>query len=116
VFSLDVLMVPSSTITIIADGECLTCSGLSLGETVRLGNFEFIPDYFGGLRLSPRRGDEGAAFMGSTHSRASTPRWAMIEDSAKEFPLASSGKGSFGLPSPRRRVMGASLAPVTATP
>jgi hypothetical protein len=51
----------------------LTCGGFSLGVTVRLGNFEFIANYFGGLSLSHRRGDSGTAFMGSTHSQASSP-------------------------------------------
>jgi hypothetical protein len=37
-----------------SDGEHLTCSGFSLGETVLLGNFEFITDYFGSMNLSPR--------------------------------------------------------------
>jgi hypothetical protein len=73
-FPLDILMVPSSAIAIAADNERITCGGFTLGETVRLGNFEFIADYFGGLSLSPKRGDEEAAFMGSTHSGASTPR------------------------------------------
>jgi hypothetical protein len=50
-------MASSSVITLFADGERLTCGGFSLGETVQLGNFEFIVDYFGGLSLSPRRGD-----------------------------------------------------------
>jgi hypothetical protein len=36
-------MVPSSVIAITADGECLTC-----GKIIRLGNFEFIANYFGG--------------------------------------------------------------------
>jgi hypothetical protein len=67
-------MVPSSSIIITADGEHLTCGGFSLDEIVSLGNFKFITDHFGGLSLSPRRGDEGAAFMGSTHGGASTPR------------------------------------------
>jgi hypothetical protein len=63
----------------------------------------------------PRRGDAGAAFMGSTHSGAPTPRWAMIEDSAEEFLMASSGERSFSLPSPRRCDTGSSLAPNTTT-
>jgi hypothetical protein len=109
-FPLDVMVVPSSTIVIAADGECLTCCGFSLGETIHLGDFEFIADYFGGLSLSPRRGNAGAGFMGSTHSRAPTPWRAMIDDSAEEFLMVSSGDGSFGLPSPRRCSMGASLA------
>jgi hypothetical protein len=92
-------MVPSSTITIAADGECLTCDGFSLGETVHLGNFEFIADYFSGLSLSPRWGDAGVALMVSTHSGMSTLRWAMIEDFIEEFLTASSGEGSVA-PSP----------------
>jgi hypothetical protein len=108
-------MVPSSSIVVAADGKHLVCGGLSLGETVRLGNFEFITDYFGGLSLSPGKGDEGTTFMGSTRSGASTLWWAMIEDSAEEFLMASIGEGSFGRPSPRRRSTGASLAPSTTT-
>jgi hypothetical protein len=56
-----ILIVPSSSITIAADGDCL-------------GNFEFIADYFRGLSLSPRRSDEGKISLGSTHSGASTPQ------------------------------------------
>jgi hypothetical protein len=112
-FPVDLPMVPSSTIAITASGEHLTCGGFSFGETVHLRNFEFIADYFSGLSLSPGMGDEGAAFMGSTRSGASTSWWAMIEDSAEEFLTASSGEGCFSLPSPRRRVVGPSLALVT---
>jgi hypothetical protein len=115
-FPLDVLMVPSSAITVVANDERLTCGGFSHGEAVHLRNFEFIAVYFSGLSLSPRRGDTGTAFMGLTHSGASTLWWAMIEYSAKEFLMASSGEGSFGLPSPRRRGLGASSASVTTTP
>jgi hypothetical protein len=101
-FPLDVPMVLSYAVIVAADGERLTCGGFSLGETVHLRNFEFITDYFGGLSLSPRRGDEGASFVGSTHNGASTAWWAMIEDSTEEFLTASSREGSFDLPSPRR--------------
>jgi hypothetical protein len=57
-------MVTSSSITVTANGECLAYVGFSLGETVCLGNFEFITNYFGDLSLSPRRGDEGTAMVG----------------------------------------------------
>jgi hypothetical protein len=114
-FPLDVPMVPSSSIAVAADGEYLMCGGFSLGETVRLGNFEFIADYFGGLSLSPRRGDIDVSFMGPTRSGASTPRRTMIGDFAEEFLTMPSGEGSFGLPSPRRRGTGVLLAPVTIT-
>jgi hypothetical protein len=96
-------MVPPSVITIAANDECLMCSGFSLGETVHFGSFKFIADHFNGLRLSPRRGDSGAAFMGLTHSGTPSLCQAMIEDSAKEFHMASGGEG-------------ASPTPVTTTP
>jgi hypothetical protein len=38
-FHLDVLMVPSTMITVTANGEHLTCGGFSLNEPVRLRNF-----------------------------------------------------------------------------
>jgi hypothetical protein len=115
-FPLEVPMVPSSVITIAADGEHLTCGGFSLGETVSLGSFKFIADYFSGLSLSPRRGDSGAAFMCSTRS-GTPPLWrAMIEEYVEEFLMASSGEGGFSLPSPRRHGTGALPTPVTTTP
>jgi hypothetical protein len=89
--------------------------GFSLGKNFCLGNIEFIFNYFGGLSLLPRRGDSGAAFMGSTRSGTPSPRWSMIEDSAEEFLTASSGEGVFGLPSPRMCDTGAPPAPVTTT-
>jgi hypothetical protein len=109
-------MLSSSAITIAANSERLTCDGFSLNKNVCLGNFEFIADYFSGLSLSPRRGDVGIAFMGSTHRGAPTPRWAMIEDSGEEVLTASRGEGSFDLPSPKRHSAGASLTPATTTP
>jgi hypothetical protein len=114
-FPLDIRMVPSSAITIATNGEHLMCGGFSLSKTIGLGNFEFIANYFDGLSLSPRRGGAGTAFMGATHNGASTPRWAMIEDSAEEFQRVLSGEGSFGLPSPRSHGTGASLTPITTT-
>jgi hypothetical protein len=54
--------------------------------------------------------------MGSTHNGASTLWWAMTEDFTEEFLTASRGERSFGLPSPRRRGTGASLAPITTMP
>jgi hypothetical protein len=109
-------MVSSSSIIIATDGERLTCGGFSLGETVRLGSFEFIADYFCGLSLSARRGDTCAALMGPTHSEASTLWRTMVEDSTEEFLMVPSGEGIFGLPSPKWHDTGASLAPVTTTP
>jgi hypothetical protein len=107
-------MVLSSSITITVDSKRLVCSGFSLGELICLVNFEFIADYFGGLSISPRRGNKGAIFVGPTHSRASTPQWATIEDPTEEFLTTSSEEGSFDNPSPRWFITGAPFAP-TAT-
>jgi hypothetical protein len=87
-----VLMVPSSSITVAADGKRLTCGGFSLGKPVHLRNFEFLAAYFGVLSLSLRRGNEGTIFLGSTHSWASTPQRAMIEDCTEEFLTLLSGE------------------------
>jgi hypothetical protein len=73
----------------------------------------FIAGYFSYPSLSPRRGDDGAIFMVSTHSRASTLQWAMIEESPKDFLMASRGKESFDHLSLRRHSTGAPLAPTT---
>jgi hypothetical protein len=115
-FPLDIPMVPSSVTAVATDSERLTCGQFSLGETVHLGSFKFIVDYCGGLSLSPRRGDSGATFMGSTCSGTPPPWWAMIEDSTEEFLTASSREREFGLPSPRWHSIWAPPAPVTTTP
>jgi hypothetical protein len=88
----------NGAITVAAAGACLTCGGFSLGETVHLGSFEFIANYFGGLSLSPRRGDSGTAFMGSTCNGTPSPWWAMIEDSAEEFLTTLSEEGGLWPP------------------
>jgi hypothetical protein len=87
-------MVPSSAISVAANGECLTCGGFSLGKTTHLGSYEFITDYFGILSLSLRRGDSSAAFMEIGHNRTLPLRRTMIEDSAEEFLIASSWEGA----------------------
>jgi hypothetical protein len=115
-FPLNILIVPSSAITSATYGEHLTHGRFSLGKTVRLGNFEFIANYFNNMSLSPRRGNLGTDFMGSTSCGTPSPRWVMIEDFAKEFLTTSREEGGFGLPSPRRRSTGASPALMTTTP
>jgi hypothetical protein len=49
-------------------------------------------------------------------AEAVIPVVAMIEYSIEELLMVSSRDGGFGLPSPKRRDMGASLPPVTTTP
>jgi hypothetical protein len=110
-FHLGVLMVPSSTLIVAVEDDCLMCGGFSLGETIHLGSFEFITDYFDGLSLSPRRSNSGDAFMGSTHNGSPSPRQAMIEDSIKEFHTMSSGEGTPASPSPGGVAWGFCLLP-----
>jgi hypothetical protein len=108
-------MIPSSSIAVATDSKRLTCGGFSLGEPARLGNFEFIADYFGDLSLSPRGSDEGAIFMDSTRSEVSTPQRAMIEDSTEEYLTMLSGEGGVDHLSPRQCITGALLAPTSTT-
>jgi hypothetical protein len=109
-------MVLSYAITVATNGEHMMCSGFSLSETIRLGSFEFIANYFGRLSLSPVRGKSDTAFMDSTCSGTPSPWQAMIKDFNEEFIMVSSRKGGSGLPSPKRRDMGAHSTPVTTTP
>jgi hypothetical protein len=73
------------------------CSGFSLGKIVCFRGLEFIADCFGDLSLSPKGSNSGVVFMGSTCS-GSPSLWDMIEDSTKEFYLASSGEGGLHPP------------------
>jgi hypothetical protein len=59
-------MVHSSVLAVSIDGECLTCGGFSLSETMLFGTHEFVADCFSSLSLSSRRNDSGAAFMATT--------------------------------------------------
>jgi hypothetical protein len=114
-FPLDVLIVHSSMLTVIIDGECLPCDDFSLGETVCFESLEFIIDCFGRLSLSPRGGESGAIFVGATRSGSSSLR-TMIEDSTDEFYTISSREGSSDLPVSQRCITGALPAPITTTP
>jgi hypothetical protein len=113
-FPLDVPMVSSSTLIVVADGERLSCGGFSLDEIVCFGSLDFIADYFGGLSLSPRRDGSDTTFMGSTHNRSPSPLRAMIGDSTEEFHMALGREGGSGLPSLRRHGTGAPPTPATS--
>jgi hypothetical protein len=52
-FPLDIPMIPSSALAVVAGDERLLSSGFSLGETICFGSLEVIADHFGGLSLSP---------------------------------------------------------------
>jgi hypothetical protein len=60
-------MVPSSALTIAANGEHLSCGSFFLSESIHFGSLEFITDRFGGLSLS-RLGDGSCIIiMGPAH-------------------------------------------------
>jgi hypothetical protein len=61
-------MVHSSVLAVTTNSEHLTCHGFSLGEIICFGSLEFVANYFGGLSLSPKEIDLGAAFRSTTHN------------------------------------------------
>jgi hypothetical protein len=73
VLPLDVPMVLSYAITVATNGEHMMYSGFSLSETIHLGSFKFIANYFGRLSLSSKRGKSDASFMDSTCSGTPSP-------------------------------------------
>jgi hypothetical protein len=112
-FPLDVLMVPSSVLAVVADGEHISCGGFSLGKIIHFGSFEFITDRFGGMSPSPMVDGSDSIIMGSARGGPPSPLWAMMGDSVEEFHAASDGEGRIDLPSLRRHNTGASPAPAT---
>jgi hypothetical protein len=52
-FPQDFLMDPSLALAVAANGERLSCGGLSLDETIHFWSLEFIADRFSVLSLSP---------------------------------------------------------------
>jgi hypothetical protein len=86
-------MVPSSVLVVATNGQCLSCDGFSLSETIRFGSIEFIANHFGSISLSPSGDVSDANVMGSARSRPPSPPWTMMGNSTEEFPTASDGKG-----------------------
>jgi hypothetical protein len=111
----DVIIFHSSELTVVNDGECLTCGSFSLSESVCFGSPEFIADCIGGMGLSPKGSDPGSIFAGTTHS-GSLSLWAMIRDFTDEFYTASSREGSNDLLTSRRHSTVALSAPIATTP
>jgi hypothetical protein len=109
-------MVPSSALTIVANGEHLSCDVFSLSKTICFGSLEFITDCFGGLSLSCMGDDSDAGVMGSTDGGTPSPLRAMTGDFVEEFHMAMDGKGRIDILSPRWHDMGASTAPTTTIP
>jgi hypothetical protein len=94
-------MVPSLELAIATDGERLSGIGFSLGKIIRFRSLEFIINYIGGLRLSPRRDSSYDIVVCPTRSGPPSPLRAMIGESTEEFHIASDGEGGIDLSSPR---------------
>jgi hypothetical protein len=62
-FHLNVFMVHSLKLAVIANGEHQTSVGFALGETICFRTLEFITDRFDSLSLSPKRNDSANVFM-----------------------------------------------------
>jgi hypothetical protein len=69
-FPLNVLMIQSSRLITTADGKHLTHGGFNLSETICFGSLEFITNYFDSPRLSPKRNDSCAVFVGTAHNES----------------------------------------------
>jgi hypothetical protein len=112
-FPLDILVVPSSALTVAANGELLSCGGFSLSKTIHFGSLEFIAHHFGGLSLSPLGDGSGIVVMGPAHGGPPLTSQTMVGDSTEGFPMAPNGEWRTDLPSPRRHVMEAPPASTT---
>jgi hypothetical protein len=108
-------MAHSSPLAATTDGECLTCGGISLSETIRFRSLEFITNYFSNLSLSPKGSDSGVVFVGMAHIWSPSLH-TVLEDSTNEFYTASNGEGSSSFPISQRHSMRMLPAPITTTP
>jgi hypothetical protein len=90
-------MVHSPKLTIIANDKHNTCISFTLGKIVHFGSLEFITDHFSSLSLSDEGNVSDVMFVGMTHS-GSPSLHTILEDSADEGDIASSGGRSSGFP------------------
>jgi hypothetical protein len=109
-------MVPSLAFVTATGGECLSCDGFSLGETICFGSLELITDQFGGMSLSPLWNGLGTTAMGPACGGSLLPQWIMVGNPTEGFPTAPSGEGRTDLPFPGRHDMKASPTSTTTMP
>jgi hypothetical protein len=110
-FPLDVPMVTSTKLTVVVDGERLSCDIFSLRETNHFGSLDFISDRFGGLSLSPMGDGSDVAVMDTTRGGPPSPPRAKTGYSTEESHMASDRGGRVDLPSPRRHDTGPQPSP-----
>jgi hypothetical protein len=96
-FPLNVLMVHSSKLTFVANGNDLTDNGFTPGETICFGSLEFTIDRCENLSLSPDGNDSGVVFIGMVHNRSPSLH-TVLKESSDEGKTASGGGGALDSP------------------
>jgi hypothetical protein len=115
VLLLNISMVHSSKVTIIADSKHQTGISFTLGETVRFDSLEFITDRFGRLSLSDKGNVLGPVFVGMAHS-GSPSLHTILKDSVDKGDTPSSGGRSFDFPISRECNVVAPSIPIKTAP
>jgi hypothetical protein len=114
-FPLNVSMVHSLKLIIVANGNNLTSVGFALGKTICFRSLEFTTNHFGDLNLSHEGNDSAAIFLRMIHSRLPSLHM-VLEESTDGDDTTSNGRGSSGLPIPRGCNVVTPTVPITTTP
>jgi hypothetical protein len=96
-FPLNVLMVHSLKLAVIANGECQTGIRFAIGETIRFGSLQFIADRSSSLSLSPEGNDSDAIFVRMVHSGSSSLH-TILKEFTDEGDTTSSERGKLWFP------------------
>jgi hypothetical protein len=96
-FPLNISMVHSPKLTVIADGKHQIGGSFTVGETISFGRLEFIIDRFSSLSHSDEGNASGAVFVGMTHN-GSPSLHTILEDSVDKGDTTSSEGRSSDFP------------------
>jgi hypothetical protein len=114
-FPLNVSIVYSLKLTFVANGNNLTSTRLTPGETICFGSLEFIAGRFGNLSLSPEGNDPGTVFVGTVHG-GSLCLHTVLEESTNEGDTTLGKGASSSFPSPRGCNVVTTIISITTTP
>jgi hypothetical protein len=108
-------MVPSSKLSIVANGNNSAYVGLALGSTIHFDSLELIANCLGCLSLSTQERDSSAIFVGMVHIGLPSLHTALEESSNKDRAI-SGVRGSSESPDHRGCNVVTPTDPITATP